>query len=134
MATGPSHYQQAEDFLGNARDKGFGSDEERYYLAAAQVHATLALAAAMGTFGVAEETRTADDANAWERVAGEYTAQRGRRAARDEAERLEAEAEQAAKDAEAADDAMSATERFEHDQADEAKLDAAGWGQGGAPF
>lgn len=44
------------------------------------------------------------------------------------------DADQAAKDAEAADDAMSTTERFEHVQADEAKLDAEGWGQGGVPF
>jgi hypothetical protein len=47
---------------------------------------------------------------------------------------FESAEQQAAKDAEAADDAMSASERFEHDQADEAKLDAEGWGQGGAPF
>jgi len=43
----------------------------------------------------------------------------------DHARRAVEDAEQTAKDAEAADDAMSATERFEHDQADEFAQDAA---------
>ena len=47
---------------------------------------------------------------------------------------LDAQDEAAEQAAQGADDAMSASERFEHDQADEAKLDAAGWGQSGAPF
>jgi hypothetical protein len=42
----------------------------------------------------------------------------------DELDAQDEAAEQAAKDAEAADDAMLASERFEHDQADEARIDA----------
>ncbi len=42
----------------------------------------------------------------------------------DELDAQDAAADQAAKDAEAQDDAMSASERFEHDQADEAAQDA----------
>ena len=42
----------------------------------------------------------------------------------DELDAQDEAAEQAARDAEAADDAMSASERFEHDQADEAQIDA----------
>jgi hypothetical protein len=47
MATGPDHYGDAEAFLKRAAEPGveFGSATERYFLAAAQVHATLALAA-----------------------------------------------------------------------------------------
>lgn len=46
MPTGPEHYQQAEACLDDARSGDFGNDRERYYLAAAQIHATLAVAAA----------------------------------------------------------------------------------------
>lgn len=44
--TGPEHYKHAEQLLDWAGDSELGSHEERYQLAAAQVHATLALAAA----------------------------------------------------------------------------------------
>lgn len=44
----------------------------------------------------------------------------------DELDEQDAAADQAAKDAEASDDAMSATEQFEHDQACEARIDAEG--------
>ena len=44
--TGPEHYQEAETKLQMAKEREPGSDGERYYLAAAQVHATLAQAAA----------------------------------------------------------------------------------------
>ncbi|MFE9927414.1 hypothetical protein [Streptomyces sp. NPDC005533] len=44
--TGPEHYLQAEELLQEALSKTSGSDLERYYVTAAQVHATLALAAA----------------------------------------------------------------------------------------
>jgi len=52
---------------------------------------------------------------------------------------MDAAEQQAAKDAEAADDAMSASERFEHDRDDEFRIDAeddARWGaaQDGSPF
>lgn len=44
--TGPEHYTHAEQLLDMAGDDEPGSDVERYRVAAAQVHATLALAAA----------------------------------------------------------------------------------------
>lgn len=74
MTTGPQHYQQAESFLNDARSEDYDSERERYYLAAAQVHATLALAAAVGTLG-ADEDRSREDTAEWERVAGEFTRQ-----------------------------------------------------------
>lgn len=44
---GPEHYREAERLLEiAAEDANIGSEEERYSLTAAQVHATLALAAA----------------------------------------------------------------------------------------
>lgn len=77
MATGPEHYREAEDWL-TVADNAVGKSSEHVIMAAAmvQAHAALALAAAVGTYGTAEETRTAADANAWEYAAGEYTAQR----------------------------------------------------------
>lgn len=45
MATGPEHYREAEKQLRHAKKEDAGSDLERYHLAAAQVHATLALVA-----------------------------------------------------------------------------------------
>lgn len=45
--TGPEHYRAAEQCLAYAADEDLGSDAERYNLAAAQVHATLAHAAAV---------------------------------------------------------------------------------------
>lgn len=44
---GPDHYLQAEHDLGRAAEETGGSAAERYFLAAAQAHATLALAAAV---------------------------------------------------------------------------------------
>lgn len=44
--SGPEHYKAAEDLLGEAVEAVVGSDEEMWAVAAAQVHATLALAAA----------------------------------------------------------------------------------------
>jgi len=46
MATGPEHYREAEQLLDWARQAERGGDWERLYLAQAQIHATLALAAA----------------------------------------------------------------------------------------
>ena len=43
---GPSHYQAAENLLDMASDDEMGSDAESYHQRQAQVHATLALAAA----------------------------------------------------------------------------------------
>ncbi|MGI5153625.1 hypothetical protein [Microbispora sp. CA-102843] len=44
--TGPENYAQAEALLESAARERIGSTQERYLLAAAQVRATLALAAA----------------------------------------------------------------------------------------
>lgn len=43
---GPKHYAEAETLLKEAHDTEAGSANEAYYVGAAQVHATLALAAA----------------------------------------------------------------------------------------
>ncbi|MFE5215985.1 MULTISPECIES: hypothetical protein [unclassified Streptomyces] len=73
MASGPEHYEEAEQLLAAAADTDMGSDLERYRLAAAQVHATLALAAATALNdpdpngdGMREK-----DYRAWIKVAGE---------------------------------------------------------------
>lgn len=44
--TGPEHYTEAEYHLNAAQEADNGSEAEQYNLAAAQVHATLAQAAA----------------------------------------------------------------------------------------
>lgn len=46
MASGPDHYKAAEDLLTEAAIAAPGSDEEMSAVAAAQVHASLAQAAA----------------------------------------------------------------------------------------
>lgn len=46
--TGPEHYTQAETLLGMSTQTGVNDTLANYYVAAAQVHATLALAAASG--------------------------------------------------------------------------------------
>ena len=63
MATGPEHYRDAERNLEYAKNKDPGSDGERFHLAAAQVHAALAVAAATAWF---------DDGldEAWRQAAG----------------------------------------------------------------
>jgi hypothetical protein len=84
MATGPEHYLKAITSLPLIHEETDGA----WAIARAVeslTHAVLAVAAAMGTYGVADETRTAADANAWEYAAGEYTEQR-RQARRDKAE------------------------------------------------
>jgi hypothetical protein len=68
MATGPEHYQKAEELLLNAGQQEAGSETERYQLAAAQVHATLALAAAVG-LNDSECGKPADDHKTWLDVA-----------------------------------------------------------------
>jgi hypothetical protein len=45
--TGPEHYREAELMLKTAAKKRYGTGVEGYYMAAAQVHATLALATAL---------------------------------------------------------------------------------------
>lgn len=78
MSTGPEHYRKAERLLAEiTTDDGFvRASDIATYIAAAQVHATLAMAAATGTYGIVDDTRSPEDATAWEHVAGEYTAQR----------------------------------------------------------
>lgn len=46
--TGQEHYVKAEEHLARAAQQPQGGSAEQYCLAAAQVHATLALAAATG--------------------------------------------------------------------------------------
>lgn len=105
MATGPEHYRKAEELLADITyDDGSIDSSGEVYAAAAQVHATLALAAALGTYGT-DETRTSDDIAEWERVAGEHTRQSARRRAAEARERAE---EQAARDAEAAESFVDA--------------------------
>lgn len=118
MATGPEHYTEAERMRAAAdewadADLGWKAnltareriDQRLADLADAQVHATLALAAAVGTFG-GDEARSREDFVAWERVAGEFTRQAPIRAAAEARERAE---EQAARDADAVGDAESET-------------------------
>lgn len=50
--TGPEHYKHAEVLLKTAAEADHGSEVERYALAKAQVHATLALAAATTGLGL----------------------------------------------------------------------------------
>ncbi|MGH3416208.1 MAG: hypothetical protein ACRDVE_05330 [Actinocrinis sp.] len=67
MATGPEHYTEAESFLDQAQGTSYGDDRETYALHSAQVHATLALAAA-----TAPLSYTSADAEgiAWARAVG----------------------------------------------------------------
>lgn len=46
MASGPDHYREAQECITYAMRRDATEREERYFLAAAQVHATLALVAA----------------------------------------------------------------------------------------
>jgi len=69
--TGPENYAQAETLLESAAREKIGSDQERYLLAAAQVRATLALAAATAILGPVAESGFDDaDLDAWREVAG----------------------------------------------------------------
>lgn len=120
MATGPEHYRKAEELLADITyDDGSIDSSGEAYAAAAQVHATLALAAALGTYGT-DESRTSDDTAEWERVAGEYTRQSAKRRAAEARERAE---EQAARDAEA--DAFHAQRRADEAEANGEYVDYA---------
>jgi hypothetical protein len=107
MMTGPEHYEEAERLLATVKGTGYGDEMARDRLAAAQVHATLALAAA--TALGAPVDREADsglppeDARAWYFAAGTKPVP----------------------DEDHTDEAFSASELYEMDQADEAALDAA---------
>jgi len=68
--SGPDHYGQAEELLSLADRSPMGSDEERFYLGAAQVHATLALAAATALTGDRASYADEPEIREWRRVAG----------------------------------------------------------------
>ena len=57
--TGPEHYREAEQLLAEANAQEGGTNLERFCLAAAQVHATLALAAATAFTGTATNRQDA---------------------------------------------------------------------------
>jgi hypothetical protein len=67
--TGPEHYGHAEALLDMASDDEIGSDMERYHVAKAQVHATLALAAATAVGCSTEDGPPARDWDAWREAA-----------------------------------------------------------------
>lgn len=65
---GPDHYREAERYLARA-----GREQERHrdpFLLAAQVHATLALAAATATHLTGQFLELDEDAFAWSEVSG----------------------------------------------------------------
>lgn len=71
--TGPEHYREAEALLDSVESRGFGPEPDHIqaaWLAAAQVHATLALAAAtaeLDVFGEGNGTgRTVKRSKAWD--------------------------------------------------------------------
>ncbi|MET8334427.1 hypothetical protein [Streptosporangium canum] len=68
--TGPENYREAEKLLDAAENTPMGSDEERYYLGAAQVHATLALAAATALNAPLHDNTSTPDELAWHEVSG----------------------------------------------------------------
>jgi hypothetical protein len=71
MATGPEHYREAQSHLDLAAEQDdFGGAQETYYLRRAQVHATLALAAATALGSDGE--MTVDDSDAWLATASAY--------------------------------------------------------------
>lgn len=68
---GAAHYLEAERYLDVAHEEpGFGSEATLYYLRKAQVHATLALAAATATQLVGQYVELDEDAFAWNEAAG----------------------------------------------------------------
>jgi hypothetical protein len=75
MATGPEHYQAAERLINAATSEGGSANDTtiaRACTALAQVHATLAQAAATAMAAYPNGTGMhSDDFNAWDKVAGE---------------------------------------------------------------
>lgn len=69
MATGPEHYREAERLLADADPPHEESKWDMALIAAAQVHATLALAAANG-LNDADGGMSVRDYNEWRDVAG----------------------------------------------------------------
>lgn len=70
MPTAHDHYRQAEKALDFANEAEWGSDTERYHLAAAQVHATLALAAASTLDTVTKFMGDSSAVTEWGRILG----------------------------------------------------------------
>jgi hypothetical protein len=69
--SGPEHYEAAEELLGIAKSGNYPEAHEPMLLAAAQVHATLALAAATALYPFmrANEDAVEEDWVAWLAVA-----------------------------------------------------------------
>lgn len=67
LKTGPEHYQAAQKLIDIAANSPAGTTGLEKVLAAAQVHATLALAAAQALSGTSR--MSADDSEEWESVA-----------------------------------------------------------------
>lgn len=72
--TGPEHYRQAERYLEFVSEvDGYDTAESREILAAAQVHATLALAAATALVAVTAKHTDYRDARLWAGIARQGT-------------------------------------------------------------
>lgn len=69
--TGPEHYREAEELISGTvkSPEGHVGTPHPHVIALAQVHATLALAAAVGN-NEAGRGQTVDESNAWYRTAG----------------------------------------------------------------
>ena len=77
---GPEHYKEAERLIANCQDNNgavYVGDGQDQVIAAAQVHATLALAAAVGTLDAYQGPisgyslgRSDSDSEAWQAVTG----------------------------------------------------------------
>jgi hypothetical protein len=65
---GPEHYREAERLLQSADEENFDSPEERGLLAAAQVHATLALAAATTLPTIVRQMGDRQEVTEWARL------------------------------------------------------------------
>jgi hypothetical protein len=68
MATGPEHYKEAEAIMLAVVGEVIAAPQMMYLVATAQVHATLALAAAAG-IGAQADGPHCKDSEAWEAVA-----------------------------------------------------------------
>jgi hypothetical protein len=90
--TGPEHYQHAEMLLDLASNEDFDTEAERSRHVAAQVHATLALAAATALVDYHSNGMTEGDQTAWYRAASEQPEYARRRREERAAEAAEFEA------------------------------------------
>lgn len=64
------HYTTAEEYLDIGEDAELGSDKERFHVAAAQVHALLALAGATALQAYCTAEDTDGELNDWQDAAG----------------------------------------------------------------